>query len=187
MKHSASEEALPGLPSQADARPRRPRRAVIRWIDGLNEVVLNILAVVLGILACLGIAQVIARYIIGSPLTWSEELIRFALIWSVFLGAGVVVRRGMLVAVEVIYLVAPSPLARAIGYASIAVSIVFWSVLIYYGWAVQGMVGSLMSGSLELPMGLVYLAIPVGALFALLNTIAVVIDPPPDVITQAAS
>jgi len=185
MKHSASEEALPGLrPVQED---HRPRWAVIRWIDRLNELVLNILALTLGVLALLGIAQVIARYIIGSPLTWSEEVIRFALIWSVFLGAGIVVRHGMLVAVEAIYLVAPSKLARAIGFISLGISGFFWVVLMYYGWTVRGMVGSFMSGSLELPMSIVYLAIPAGAALALINTIVVAIDPPEQVITQAAS
>ena len=44
-----------------------------------------------------------------------------------------------------------------------------------------------MSGSLELPMRYVYLAIPVGALLALVNTIAIAFDPPPSVIVQAAS
>ena len=44
-----------------------------------------------------------------------------------------------------------------------------------------------MSGSLELPMRYVYLVIPVGAFLALVNTIAVAVDPPPSVIVQAAS
>jgi len=38
-----------------------------------------------------------------------------------------------------------------------------------------------------LPMSFVYAGIPVGAALALVNTIAVAIDPPRPVITQAAS
>jgi TRAP-type C4-dicarboxylate transport system permease small subunit len=165
----------------------RPKWAVLGWLDLLNAAVLNALAATLGILACLGIAQVVARYVLKSPLAWSEEVIRFALIWCVFLGAGVAVRKGMLVAVEAIYIFVPSSVARFIGYFAVLVSMIFWSVLVYFGWTVTGMVGSLMSGSLELPMRFVYLAIPVGALLALVNTIAAALDPPESVIVQAAS
>ena len=160
---------------------------MIRWLDMLNALVLNFLAGILGLLACLGIAQVVARYVLKSPFGWSEEFIRFALIWCVFLGAGVVVRRCMLVAVEAIFIVVPASVAQIISVFSVAVSIVFWAILVYYGWTVSGMVGTLMSGSLELPMRYVYLAIPVGALLALVNTIAVAFDPPPSVIVQDAS
>lgn len=182
MKPTLSQEA--GQSTEAD---HRPKWAVIRWLDVFNAVVLNLLSIVLGILACLGIAQVVARYLIRSPLAWSEEVIRFALIWCVFLGAGVAVRRGMLVAVEAIYIFLPAAAGRLIGFFAIGVSTIFWAILVYFGWTVTGMVGSLMSGSLELPMRFVYLAIPVGALLALVNTVAVAIDPPPSVIVQAAS
>lgn len=184
MKPSSNEAVVGLSTSQQD---HRPKWAMIRWLDMLNALVLNFLAGVLGILACLGIAQVVARYVLKSPLAWSEEVIRFALIWCVFLGAGVAVRKGMLVAVEAIYIFVPASVGRMIGWFAIAVSMIFWSVLTYFGWTVTGMVGSLMSGSLELPMRFVYLAIPVGALLALINTIAAALDPPESVIVQAAS
>lgn len=185
MKHSASEETPRG--QRTISKTYRENWTVIQWIDRVNELILNSLALVLGILALLGIAQVIARYVIGVPLTWSEEIIRFALIWSVFIGSGVAVRRGMLVAVEVIYLIVPASIARVVGYISLTISAFFWVLLIYYGWTVRRMVGTLMSGSLELPMHFVYLAIPAGAAIALINTIVVAIDPPKQVFSQAAS
>ena len=36
------------------------------------------------------VAGVFFRYVVGTPLIWSDELARFSLIWMVFLGAGVV-------------------------------------------------------------------------------------------------
>ena len=110
---------------------------MIRWLDMLNALVLNFLAGILGLLACLGIAQVVARYVLKSPFGWSEEFIRFALIWCVFLGAGVVVRRGMLVAVEAIFIAVPASVARIISVFSVVISIVFWAILVYYGWTVS--------------------------------------------------
>lgn len=185
MKPTPKVDSIEGL--SVIKKDHRPEWAVIKWIDAVNESVLTILSSILGALACLGIAQVVARYIFKSPIAWSEEVIRFALIWCVFLGAGVVARKGMLIAVEVIYVALPPAAARLVAHFSLGICIIFWSVLVYFGWTVSGMVGSLMSGSLELPMRYVYLAIPVGAFFALVNTIIVAFDPPPTVIVQAAS
>lgn len=173
--------------ADAAVQDSRPKWAPIRWLDCFNSALLTALALGLGVLACLAIAQVGARYIFRSPLVWSEEVIRFAMIWGVFLGAGIVIRRGMLVAVEAIYMIASPPVAKLVTWFSLAVSGFFWLLLVYYGWGITGRVAGLNSGSMELPMSMVYAAIPVGAAIAFLNTIAVALDPPRPVITQAAS
>lgn len=173
--------------AEAIVQDERPKAALIRWIDHFNLALMTVLALGLGVIACIAIAQVGARYIFRAPLAWSEEVIRFAMIWGVFLGTGVVVRRGMLVAVEAIYIIASPAVAKIIGWVSLTVSSVFWVVLIYFGWAITGRVTGLTSGSMGLPMSLVYAAIPVGAAIALINTIVVAIDPPRPVTTQAAS
>src|SRR5207244_7920887 len=38
--------------------------------------------------------QVLFRYVIGSPLSWSEEGARFALVWYAMLAAGIAARKG---------------------------------------------------------------------------------------------
>ena len=45
-----------------------------------------------GIFLCV-LAQVVFRYVFGSPLTWSEELARYLFIWCAFLGWIVASRR----------------------------------------------------------------------------------------------
>ncbi|HEY0836844.1 MAG TPA: TRAP transporter small permease [Azospirillum sp.] len=153
-------------------------RRLIRPVDWLNEALLVALALALGALACLGFAQVVARYAFQQPLTWSEEVIRYALIWMVFLGIGVGVRKGMLASVEIVTQMAPAPLARVLAWVVLLVSAVFWLVLLVYGIAILENVEGMNSGALEMPMSAVYLAVPVGAALALLNTIVAAIDPP---------
>jgi TRAP-type transport system small permease protein len=147
-------------------------------VDRFNEALLVALALALGLLALLAFAQVIARYLLGAPLTWTEEFIRYALIWSVFLGVGITVRKGMLAAVEVINSTVPPPLARILTWISLAISAVFWSVLIVYGWIILGNVEGMRSGALEIPMAYVYSAIPLGSVLALINTLVVTVAPP---------
>jgi TRAP-type C4-dicarboxylate transport system permease small subunit len=54
-------------------------------------------------LACAGLAvmvvcilvQIVSRYLIAEPLAWTEELARYAMIWSGLAGATVAYRRGL--------------------------------------------------------------------------------------------
>lgn len=128
--------------------------------------------VVAGILTTLGatLAQVAARYVFNSPLTWSEELARLVFIWTVFLGAGVTVRRGGHVAVDSLVNLAPKPAQRAAGFLSIFVISASSAVLVYFGWQVLVTIASL-SPALQVPMRLFYATVPVGAALVLINLI----------------
>ena len=53
-------------------------------------------AVISGLMASivlLTLAQVLFRYVLNSPLGWSEELSRYAFVWVTFVGAAVLLRR----------------------------------------------------------------------------------------------
>jgi TRAP-type C4-dicarboxylate transport system permease small subunit len=151
-------------------------RALVGFADRFNAALFFLLSCEIGVLGCLGLAQVVSRYVFGSPLVWSEEIIRYALIWTVFLGAGVAVRKGQLAAVELVRELVPATIRKVLVGASLAISGAFWAVLLTYGIIILDAVQGMRSGALELHMPMVYLAIPVGAGIALINTIVIAID-----------
>lgn len=153
-----------------------PIRAFLGSVDTMNSAITVLLCALLAVMSVLGFAQVIFRYLIGSPLTWSEEVLRFALIWLPFLGAGLVVRQGMLVAVEIVLHTAPAPVARGLHWAVLVISAAFWGILLYYSVIMLSLVSGTRAGATEWPMSYVYLAIPVGSAFALVNTVATALD-----------
>ena len=53
--------------------------------------------------AALGLWQIITRFVIEQPAEWTEVLIRFSLIWMVFLGIPLAFRIGAMVSVDVLY------------------------------------------------------------------------------------
>jgi len=160
-------------------------RSLVGIVDRFNAALLFVLALGLGVLTCLGLAQVVWRYILGEPLIWSEEVIRYALIWTVFLGAGVAIKKGLLAAVEVVSQLAPATLRKVLVGVSVVICAAFWAVLLVYGVLILDAVQGMRSGALEMPMPLVYLAIPVGAGIALINTLAVAVDPPEQTLETA--
>ena len=113
-----------------------------------------------------------ARYIMNNPLTWSEELSRLVFIWTVFLGAGVMVRRGGHVAVDSLVMLFPKRLQKAAWVLSIFVIAASCVVLVFFGWQVVSMIGSL-SPALRAPMRLFYGAVPAGAAIVLINLLRI--------------
>ena len=56
----------------------------------LYNLVLTLCTILFLVIIFVTVAGVFTRYILDSPLIWSDELARFSLIWMIFLGAGVV-------------------------------------------------------------------------------------------------
>jgi TRAP-type C4-dicarboxylate transport system permease small subunit len=56
--------------------------------------------VLMGFLVVVVVASVLFRYVFLSPITWSEEVGRYVMIWMGFLAASIAVRRGLHVGVD---------------------------------------------------------------------------------------
>lgn len=165
---------------ESNAVPSSPARVATGGIAraaGLTGMVFDHIVeslVILGLLTTLAstLAQVFARYVMNNPLTWSEELSRLVFIWTIFLGAGVMVRRGGHVAVDSLVMLFPKWLQKAAWVLSIFVVAASCVVLIFFGWQVVSMIGSL-SPALRVPMRLFYGAVPLGAAIVLINLMRV--------------
>ena len=53
--------------------------------------------------ASLGVFQIVTRFVLETPAEWTEVIIRFSLIWMVFLGIPSAFRQGAMVSVDVLY------------------------------------------------------------------------------------
>lgn len=152
----------------ADATGRAKRSVAGRIGLAFDRTVESL--VILGLLITLSstLAQVAARYIFNNPLSWSEELSRLVFIWTVFLGAGVMVRHGGHVSVDSLVLLLPKPLQKLLSYFSIFVIAASCVILVAYGWKIIATIGSL-SPALRVPMRAFYGAVPTGAALILIN------------------
>src|SRR5690348_6219396 len=81
------------------SRPFVPQPFVPRghWVEAASRaydaVALRLATVLLALMILLVAAQVVLRYGLNAPLTWSEELTTYLFGWLIFLGATVTVRR----------------------------------------------------------------------------------------------
>lgn len=151
-------------------------RGFIKFINILNKWIFNLLAVFFGITALLTMYQVFARYVLNSPLTWSEELVKYIIIWIVLLGTAVALRKGLLISVEIVLYIVPKTVKKIMQLLIIIVNFVFLGYLTIYGFEIMQTVQGQTTGALDLPVSWTYASIPAGCLIAMLNSIAVLIE-----------
>lgn len=137
-----------------------------RWLVSINRVVLIVLMAAMAVLV---FANVVGRYAFNHSFVWAEELSRYMMIWVGFLGAGLVLRSGAHIAVEVFQDLLPVRLARWVRGAVVVVlaatfASMAWLGVIYvrFAWGQETPV-------LNWNFGLVYLAIPIGAVLMLVH------------------
>ena len=79
----------------------------IKMIDkAVNGLLTWIVVLMLAIMSVVVFAQVVFR-IAHATIPWSEELSKYMLIWSTFLGSALCVRRKSLVGLEILFAVMP--------------------------------------------------------------------------------
>ena len=101
----------------------------------------------LALAASLGVFQIITRFVLETPAEWSEVMIRFSLIWMVFLGIPTAFRQGAMVSVDVLYRWSPPAMRRVLDWVVCLAALVLIAVIIWWGWdyaqrgGVQSMAG----------------------------------------------
>jgi C4-dicarboxylate transporter, DctQ subunit len=115
--------------------------------------------------------NVILRYVFASGIAWAEEMTRYTLLWTVFVGAGVVTREGTHVSMEAFFNLWPAKLQR-IGFLAINLfCIATIAIIFYFDIGIVRMVVETgqTSEAAFVPMWIIYGAFPVGALLMILG------------------
>lgn len=145
-------------------RPARPEPAPLRWLGDLIEIAVIVLAAVLLVVM---FANVAARVALNSDIAWNTEFGEFVLLWATFLGGASAARRGAHMRIGEFVEAMPPRLGHAVELAMRVGVIALLGLLIWYGVSIsQSTMGQEMT-VLHWPMGVQYLAMPVGSACAL--------------------
>ena len=108
------------------------QRIVDRTGDGLAKLCLAIAGVALIVVVVINGANVVARYLFGSPFSWAEELMLFLMILSVFAGAIAVTWRNLHIRIDTVLDRMPPAARRGAQAAGSLVSIGVMSVITWH-------------------------------------------------------
>ncbi|WP_299511433.1 TRAP transporter small permease, partial [uncultured Limnohabitans sp.] len=79
------------------------KQLFLRFEHWTTSISMMIACLMMTLASGFGIHQIFTRFIIESPAEWTEVLIRFSLIWMVFLGIPTAFRQGAMVSVDMLY------------------------------------------------------------------------------------
>jgi TRAP-type C4-dicarboxylate transport system permease small subunit len=154
------------------------RKLFLSTERGTTALATALACAMLVIAAGLGLWQIITRFIIERPAEWTEVLIRFSLIWMVFLGVPMAFRLGAMVSVDVLYRWSGQRMRRFLDTMVALAALLLVGVIVIVGWqyAQRGSVQSVI-GLEGVSMFWAYLALPVGGVFSAIAIVANWLDP----------
>lgn len=144
-------------------------KKIVKPLNRLIEYLLMVLVTVM-VISC--VWQVLSRYVFGQASAQTEELMRYAIIWvSVIGGAYVYGEKGHL-AITFLADKMNQALARIIGVFIDGIILIFSAtVLIYGGYQIVSQTMIQISPGMGLPIGYVYLALPISGVMFILYAI----------------
>jgi len=149
-------------------RPDRPEPAPLRWLGDAIDASLVLLAAVLLIVM---FANVAARVALNSDIAWNTEFGEFVLLWATFLGGASAARRGAHMRITEFVEALPPALGLMVEIATRIGAICLLLLLIWYGLSISDSTMGQEMTVLHWPIGVQYLAMPVGSAAALVFVI----------------
>jgi TRAP-type C4-dicarboxylate transport system permease small subunit len=143
---------------------------IIRWFDRHIEEALLVLFS--SVMVSVIFLQVVMRTM-NSSLSWSEELARYCFIWLVYIGISYGVKKQRHIKVDVVLLLLKEKGKIILSIIANLLFIVFALFTIRYGFDIANQLLGFgqRSPALHIPMGLVYMATPIGIGLTLIRLI----------------
>lgn len=132
----------------------------------LNQALIVLLMASMAILV---FANVVMRYVFNQSIFWVEEFTQIQMIWVAYLGAGLALREGRHVAVDMLQDALPAPLRHAVRWFIAVATALFLLTLVLLGVQIAEFTWNQETPAMGLPAGLPYLGIPLGAAAMLLH------------------
>jgi TRAP-type C4-dicarboxylate transport system permease small subunit len=122
-------------------------------------------------MATLVFVNVVSRYVFNDSIIWVEEFTQYQMIWITYLGAGLALREGRHVAVDLVETVLPRawrrPVRIGIGLAMLA----FLVAIGVLGFQIAAFTWNQETPVMNIPTGVPYLGVPIGALVCALHLV----------------
>lgn len=136
------------------------------WLVRANQ------ALIIGLMAVMAVlvfVNVVTRYVFNHSIIWVEELTQYQMIWITYLGAGLALREGRHVAVDTLQDLLPETPRRLLRTLVAAAIALFMLAVTVLGVQIAMFTWNQETPVMNVPAGLPYLGVPIGAAMCLLH------------------
>lgn len=146
------------------------RNGITRILNGLAGI--SFLAMVL--LTCW---QVLTRYVLQNPSTWSEELVGYLFAWMSLLGASLVTCERGHMNIPIIVERFSAPVQKLLNCLGEGIAFLFSAVILVFGGVqITTLAMGQMTSSLGVPIGIFYIVLPLCGVLNMIYTVLNIID-----------
>lgn len=150
----------------------------ILYVDKvLTGMAMYVTCFLLAVVSCLGMWQVVSRFVLSQPSVWTEEVLRRLLIWCVMLGVVVAIRHGAMVSVDLMLRLSQGAWKQFVRFVIWIVTSAFLATILWFGVSLSWRVRFQTFASMDISMGWAYAALPAGAALGLIAVLAHYLDP----------
>ena len=146
---------------------------LLQIIRNVNDAVVVVLFLAMTITV---IIQVFFRFVIQSPLRWTEELARYLMIWLVLMASAIAMRNRSHLQVDVLTSALPQKPKRILTAIVDLLTIVFLCIMTYFGFKVVQSTTAQTSPAMQIPMALIYAAFPTGGVLMIMEQLLTFIE-----------
>ena len=108
-------------------------------------------------------ANVLTRYVLNYSIIWAEELSQYLMVWIAYIGAGLALREGRHVSVDIGQDALPPAGRTALRFVVAVLVLAFMATLTVLGVQFSQFAWDLETPVMQARLGLIYAAVPVGA------------------------
>ncbi len=163
---ASSNIATPAVPSSPLHGPE------LAFVRANEAVVVTMGAVMVGLV----VANVFCRYVLNFSVIWAEEVSQYLMVWITFLGAGLALRQGRHVAVEMLQDRLAAQPRRQLRRGVLLALFAFLATTVVLGFRFAWFARDMATPVLNIPLGIPYLAVPIGALLAAIHLLLIARD-----------
>jgi len=151
-------------------------KAIRKLLDKLDKICQWFVIVGLAVMTVVLFAQITARYIFGTGLSWSEELARYLMVWVVYIGAAVVYRDNSHISVTVLEEIFGPLARRVLGIIQKLISAVFMGLVGWWSLAMLEFAALQTSPNMLIPMNYVYMVFPISSVLIVMRLLLLIAE-----------
>lgn len=147
---------------------KKAAKAIWKSMCWFDTIIPNVGVVIMGAVL---FAQIIFRYLLKVPLTWSDEFARFTYVWVTFTGLSYCLRNHTNIRMQAVLNVLPARVRKRLLIALNILSITVFAYLLPYALEFAIDQFKKVSPALAIPKGYISIAVPIGFFLLIINLI----------------
>jgi TRAP-type C4-dicarboxylate transport system permease small subunit len=140
------------------------KHAVDKFIEGIIVAMLFCMFIIV-------LIQVFTRFVLDNPSSWTEEVARYLMVWMGFLGAGVGLKYGLHMSLDIVSARARGTFKKVLLVVGCLLTLVVGLLFLTYGYRYMLQGRQRLSMALQFEMYYVFMAFPVSGALIIANSL----------------